>query len=140
LFSVLETRQNLNKNSSRWASRTPSQQIRRKRWVPPDSTQNSDRISHYSDSNYVLGNSSKAALGRFAKLFKLGSDPIEGGHAEFDMPHELADNLSTSFHKPGKSPKNSVPSLAGHQPEVAELPGDYVYELQGSECDRSRLT
>lgn len=140
---MLETRQILNKNSSRWASRTPSQQIRRKRWVPPDLTQNPQRlgvISHYSDSNYVLGNSSPAALGRFAKHFKSGSDPNVGSHAESGMLHELEDNLPTSPHNAGESSMDSVPSLAEHQPEVGELPGDDVYELQGSEVDRPQPT
>lgn len=120
LSSVLETRQNLNKNSSRWASRTPSQQIRRKNWVPPDLTQEPKHlstISRYSDSNYVLGNSSPASLGRFARLFMSGSSSTEG-HAESEMPHELPSHSALS---PGNY----------DQPDIAELDGNNIFELGG---------
>lgn len=71
-----ETRQIQTRTSNRWASRTPSQQIRRKNWLPPDSSKDSRRLSamsRYSASNYILGDSSPISFGRFAQLFKFGS-------------------------------------------------------------------
>ena len=134
LFSILETRQNLNKNSRRWASRTPSQQIRRKNWVPPDLTQNFQRLStitRYSDSNYCLGDSSPAALGRFARLFKLGSNSI----VESENRVELAVNPPRRRLSHVMSQNNNI-SSADYQSPLAELQDNQVYELDGYNVER----
>lgn len=117
---ALETRQNQTTNSNRWASRTPSQQIRRKNWVPPDLSSDSHRvntISRYSASNYILGDSSPTSLGRFARLFKSGSSPTPD-QAQSSMPNvpELAgDSLPLPKPDEPKTPGVTQPAFNPHQ-------------------------
>lgn len=131
-----ETRQNLNNDSGRWASRTASQKMRRKRWIPPDLTQTpwpSSTISRYRESDYILGNSSPAKLGSFAGLFKSGINPTEG-QAESEIPPKRNVSFSTRSIR-GEVPNAGAVSPADYPPNVAELSaeGELRCELDGQE-------
>lgn len=74
------TRQNAAINSNRWAGRPPSQRIHRKDWIPPDVSEqrpNSNKILHYSQQDYVIGESSQGALQRIAHRLNNGPSPAQ---------------------------------------------------------------
>ena len=112
LFPFTETRQHLVVNSSRWAGRTPSQQLRRKLWAPPDLTQvplPSDTISRYSDQNFVIGDSSPNRLKRIAHRLLNGPSPAPApeespGHV---TPKDSAENIRQKFAQ-AELPDNQV--------------------------------
>lgn len=127
-FSMSVSRQNFNKNSSRWVSRTTNHQTRRKQWIPPDSTQNAqgtDTISRYSDPNYVLGNSTPAAVGWFARLFKSGFNPKDNRNKP-RTALELADTSINSSLPKSPSPRSSL-SVELNQLHIVELPSSSEY-------------
>ena len=66
----------LHSNSVRWAGRTPSQQERRERWVPPtlDPTR-ANSIMRYSSTNHFLGDTSPDGLRQSANLLTVGPSP-----------------------------------------------------------------
>ncbi|KAF6221270.1 hypothetical protein HO133_002125 [Letharia lupina] len=74
------TRQNVTLNSNRWAGRTPIQRIHHKSWIPPDLAEqrsDSDKISHYSKQDYVIGESSQGLLQRIAHRLNNGPSPAQ---------------------------------------------------------------
>lgn len=74
------TRQNATINSNRWASRTPSQRRHQKNWVPPplsEQSEVSDKITKYSNEDYIIGESSKALLQKIAHRFNNGPNPVQ---------------------------------------------------------------
>lgn len=124
LASFLETRQSLNSNSMRWSGRRGTQQQLQREWVPPDITHRTRPLSvmsHYSDPNYVIGNSTAKGLERIARLFKFGDD---GDLIRSDSLTELpADGRTTSRGSPVLCAKfqPSMAELADNQ-DIAELP------------------
>ena len=66
-------------NSNRWAGRTISQKLRRKDWVPPNLPAHEtdiDRISHYSRTDYSLGETSQDGLRNIADRLTNGPSPV----------------------------------------------------------------
>ena len=121
LSSFTGTRQHLVINSGRWAGRTPSQQLRRKNWAPPDLTQShtpADTISRYSAHNFVIGNASPNRLKRIAHRLLNGPSPAPASEESFGHVtlKDSAENIRLKF-------------------EQAELPDNQVgpiFELSGS--------
>lgn len=99
----------------RWSGRRSSQRQLQREWVPPDithRTQPLDVMSHYSNSSYVIGNSTPQRLKRIASQFKFGYDeePIRP-----DSPAELPAERRARW-------VESEVLCANSQPSVAELP------------------
>lgn len=115
-----ETRQDLVVHSSRWAGRSPSQQLRRKVWTPPDLDQEplpSNTISHYSDQNYVIGDSSNNRLKRMAHRLVHGPSPAPtraGSPGQVKMK-DSAENIRQKF------AQAELPDTSIHT--IFELPG-----------------
>ena len=74
------TRHKATRNSNRWAGRPVSQRIHRKSWAPPDlleQSSDSDKIMHYSQQDYVIGESSQVMLQRIAHRLNNGPNPAQ---------------------------------------------------------------
>ena len=144
-LSSLEPRKNFSKNPSRWASRQGSQKTRHKNWAPPDITQNPtpySTLSRYSASDYVLGNSSPAELGRFARLFKFGSKPakmpqhLAGSRWKLFANEVVRDDLLSPIIQPDIAELSTATELRVESP--AELSSSPIYELDGTAVERPR--
>ena len=82
----VETRPSAAVNSNRWASRTLSQQLSRKNWVPHDlleQRQDISRISLYSREDYIIGETSQDVLRSIANRLNNGPSPV-GALIELD--------------------------------------------------------
>lgn len=78
ILSYVGTRQKVETNSNRWAGRPPSQRIHRNNWIAPDLPghhSDSDKISHYSRHDYVIGESSQGQLREIAHRLNNGPSP-----------------------------------------------------------------
>ncbi len=88
---LLGTRPKVATNSARWSGRTLSQQLRRRKWTPPDLGHRpdpSDTLDHYSDKEFVIGNSSTDLLRRIAHRFRNGPSPVQAA-SNFESPESI---------------------------------------------------
>ena len=114
-FPRAETRQDLVVHSSRWSGRSPSQQLRRKVWTPPEPDQEplpSNTISHYSDQNYVIGDTSNNRLKRMAHRLVHGPSPAPQGQVKIkDSAENIRQRFAHAEFGPAELPDTSVHAI-----------------------------
>ena len=127
MFVIVGLRPKAAINSNRWAGRTVSQNFHRKIWVPPDLLEprrDSDRISHYSRKDYVIGETSQDVLRSIADRLTNGPNPVEAlpELSSTDIEFERAESSSTRSTNIKDMSGAPVFELAADEPRF-ELPG-----------------
>lgn len=134
----------------RWSGRRVNQQ----QWVPPDLAHRPrplSVLSHYSDPEYVIGNSTAEELERIARLFKSGNDSEPQSLAELSTnsreylpltgwttrsktitPIEPTEMESLEFHSTRPSERPPTRSIVFTPMEPAELEANEAAELPAS--------
>ena len=113
-------------HSSRWASQTPSQQLRHKHWTPPDLSRRPEPeaiMSRYTAPQYVIGNTSYGMLRRIAH--RLHNGPSSGKDRKVVGEVNLLEEeirLGISMGELGTGQEHQV-----HEMEDTELGNDHIY-------------
>ncbi len=136
-LSSAAIRQQLVVNSNRWAGRTPSQQLRRQAWTPPDLARRpkpSNSISRYSDPNFVIGNSSPGVLRRITNRLINGPSPAPNLPEESSsgniIPKDSTEDIRQKFvQAEGDGSQEDDRPFGGWIPELDSTPMDEPAEL-----------
>lgn len=135
---LLAIRQQLVVNSNRWAGRTPSQQLRRQVWTPPDLAhrpQPSNSISRYSDHDFSIGNTSPGVLRRIANRLINGPSPtpnlpdIESSSGNIMLKDSTEDIRQKFALAEGDNLQEGDRPFGGWIPELDGTPMEEPYEL-----------
>ena len=126
------TRHNATINSNRWASRTPSQRRHQKNWVPPPLSKQSslpDKITQYSNEDYIIGESSKGLLKRIAHRFNNGPSQMQMV-PELETT-EFEPRMAQRLVSPVELANNTIGELDGHafHPELDADNDDHLTQL-----------
>ena len=139
IFPHVGTRHIATISSNRWASRTPSQRIHRKNWILPDLTEQcfaTDKILHYSNHDYVIGESSHDMLQEIAHRLNNGPVPAANlpqldtePHTAILQPRMIETGDGQRFELEGYS--NPAELEARYPTTVTNDLGSSIWELEG---------